>query len=229
LEEFAKKESKNYSRNIFVLKCDVKQFFYSIDQQLLWDLIKARIKDGQTLDLIKKIIRSFETSPGKGLPLGNVTSQLFANIYLNELDQFVKHVLQEKFYIRYCDDFIFLHEDKKYLEKLKNIICQFVENKLHLTIHPDKIFLQKFRQGLDFLGYVLLPHYRVLRTKTKQRMFKKIKKKVEEFNDNLITDFDLNQSVQSYLGMLTHCQGYNLETKLKNRCGLGVVAEEKIC
>ena len=86
----------------------------------------------------------------------------------------------------------------------KNIICQFVEEKLLLTIHPNKIFLQKFSQGLDFLGYVLLPYHRILRTKTKKRMFKK----VNEVN------------VQSYLGLLKHCRGYGLETKLRNEVWL---------
>jgi len=102
------------------------------------------------------------------------------------------------------------------LLKLKNTLLYFVENKLHLTIHPNKITLQKFSQGIDFLGYVLLPRYRVLRTKTKRRMFNKISKKVGEYNQGLIMNFDLNQAVQSYLGLLEHCRGYNLETKLEN-------------
>ena len=102
------------------------------------------------------------------------------------------------------------------MEKLKDVICQFVTDKLKLTVHPNKIFLQKFNQGLDFLGYVLLPHHQILRTKTKQRMFKKTKEKVEEFNDGLISDFELGQTVQSYLGVLAHCDGYEVRVNLRN-------------
>lgn len=220
LEKFVKKASQNYRRPIFILKCDVKQFFYSIDHKLLLDLIKARITDKNTLDLIQKIIYSFQTSPGKGLPLGNVTSQLFANVFLNELDQFVKHILQEKYYIRYCDDFVIVSRDVLHLKNLAPKLGEFLQNRLQLILHPRKVQIRKLKQGVDFLGYVTLPHFRVLRTKTKQRMFRKIKKKVEEFNESLFTDFELNQSVQSYLGMLKHCQGHNLETKLKNEIWL---------
>lgn len=217
LKKFVGKSSQNYSRNIFVLKCDVKQFFYSINHQILLDLIKIQIKDKNTLDLIKKIVNSFHTNLGKGLPLGNVTSQLFANIYLNELDQFVKHSLKEKYYIRYCDDFVIVSRDLVHLENLISKLDEFLQNRLQLILHPGKIEIRKLKQGVDFLGYITLPHHRVLRTKTKQRMFKKMKNKVEKFNVDMIGEFDLNQSAQSYLGMLTHCQGHNLETKLKNK------------
>lgn len=210
--------TKNYTQNIWYLKLDIKKFFASIDHEVLLKQLKNLVYDPDVVWLLEEIVYSYSTpdQPGKGVPIGNLTSQIFANIYLNELDYFAKLNLREKYYFRYADDFIFLHHDKDCLEKLQNIICQFVAEKLKLTVHPNKIFLQKFSQGIDFLGYVLLPRYRVLRTKTKQRMFKKVKKKVEEFNEGLISDFELGQTVQSYLGMLKHRKGYNLETKLKN-------------
>lgn len=108
LEQFVRRASANYSRPVFALKCDVQKFFYSIDHDILFDLLRRKVGDPNTLWLIDKIIDSFEIEPGKGLPLGNVTSQLFANIYLNELDQWVKHVLRRKYYLRYCDDFVIL-------------------------------------------------------------------------------------------------------------------------
>lgn len=122
LEIFLGKASKNSRKNIYALKCDVGKFFDSTDQEILLDLVKRKIDDVDTIWLISKIIKSFEKEIGKGLPLGNVTSQLFANIYLNELDQFVKNGLKIKYYLRYCDDFIVLNEDKEFLRKvvLKN-------------------------------------------------------------------------------------------------------------
>jgi len=122
------------------------------------------------------------------LPLGNVTSQLFANIYLNELDQFVKHKLKVRYYLRYCDDFIILGTKKNYLEKLTCQIGSFLSARLKLSLHPDKAILRKYHQGIDFLGYVILPYCRVLRAKTKRRMFRKVSGK----------------NLQSYLGILKH-------------------------
>lgn len=176
LEGFCGQASQNNTRNAFVLKCDIKKFFDSVDQEILLGLINRKIKDERTISLIKIIIESFATLSGKGLPLGNVTSQLFANIYLNELDQFIKHKLGIKFYLRYCDDFIVLNENKEYLETLVVLIDKFLYDNLKLNLHPDKIEIRKYYQGIDFLGYVILPYCRVLRTKTKRRMIKKIRK-----------------------------------------------------
>lgn len=141
-------------------------------------------------------------------------SQLFANIYLNELDQFIKHKLKIKYYIRYCDDFVILREDKIYLAKLIPLIDNFLKEKLKLNLHSGKIIIRKYHQGIDFLGYVVLPHYRVLRTKTKKRIFRKIKKRYQDLQDNLISEKSFNQTIQSYLGVLKHCQGYKIKKQI---------------
>ena len=213
-----RKISQNYTQYIWYLKLDIKKFFASVDHEVLLRQLKNWVCDPDIIWLLEKIIDSYSTPNqlSKGVPIGNLTSQIFANIYMNELDYFAKFNLREKYYFRYADDFIFLNNDREYLENLLNVVSKFVEEKLCLTIHPDKIFLKKFSQGVDFLGYVLLPHHRVLRTKTKQRMFKKTKEKVEEFNNGLITDSELGQTVQSYFGMLMHCEGYELKMRLKN-------------
>ena len=212
LEKFSRKLKQNNNRNIFALKCDIKKFFDSIDQEILLEIIQRKIQDAGAMWLIEKIIRSFPA----GLPLGNVTSQIFANIYLNELDQFVKHTLKEKYYLRYCDDFIILGENKNHLENLIPQISQFLENKLQLALHPNKINIRKFRQGIDFLGYVVLPHYRVLRTKTKKRILKKIQKKRESLESKIISEESFNQGVQSYLGVLKHCKGWKIKQNLNS-------------
>ncbi len=121
-----------------------------------------------------------------------MTSQLFANIYLNEFDQFVKHKLRCRHYLRYCDDFVILGNRVEDLQTLIEPINNFLTERLKLSLHPSKVEIRKLSQGIDFLGYVALPHYRVLRTKTKRRMFKKLKNNLSE------------QSLQSYLGMLKH-------------------------
>lgn len=214
LETFCRKLSGNNHRNIFVLKCDVRRFFDSVDHRILLEIIAKKIKDKDTLWLIKRIIESFEKGDGKGLPLGNVTSQLFANIYLNELDQFMKHTLKVKYYLRYCDDFVILGESEVRLSSMISAIDDFLKNQLKLALHPDKILLRKYHQGIDFLGYVVLPSYRVLRTKTKRRMLAKVHRKQEDWKRGLISELSFHQSAQSYLGILIHCKGYRIRKKV---------------
>lgn len=189
MEKFLRKASKNHRHSAFALKCDVSKFFDSVDHQILLELIKKHIKDDNCLWLIEKIIKSFEGELGKGLPLGNVTSQLFANIYLNELDQFVKRILRIKYYIRYCDDFLFVLESGHLANDIVYRINEFLRNHLNLRLHPKKILIRKYPHGIDFLGYVIRPYCRTLRTKTKRRLFVRINER--------------NQ--QSYLGLLKHC------------------------
>lgn len=164
--------------------------------------------------MIGEVINSFHSEPGerKGIPLGNLTSQVFANVYMNELDQFMKHILKVKYYLRYADDFLLLSTNKKKLESLILPISEFLQRELKLELHPNKIILRKLGWGIDFLGYVVLPHYRLPRTKTKRRMFMKLKEKVG------LVNFD--QSLQSYLGYLSHANSYKLTQKLKNQIWL---------
>jgi retron-type reverse transcriptase len=219
LQKFCRKLSRNNRRNIFALKCNIRKFFDSIDQDILLNLIQKKIQDKNALWLIEKIIKSFPV----GLPLGNVTSQIFANIYLNELDQFVKHNLREKYYLRYCDDFIILSEDENYLRKLILEINNFLRTKLKINLHLNKIIIRKYRQGIDFLGYIILPHHVVLRTKTKRRMIKKLHKKHSYSQKEIISKDSFNQSLQSYLGMLKHCEGYKIEKFLRKLYGFKVL------
>ncbi|MBU2539692.1 reverse transcriptase/maturase family protein [Patescibacteria group bacterium] len=213
LQKFAGKVGKNSTKTCFVLKCDIKKFFDSINQDVLTNLIKKKIKDENAFWLIEKIIRSFN----RGLPLGNITSQLFANIYLNKLDQFIKQKLRIKYYVRYCDDFIILSVDKKYLKELILEINAFLKNNLKLSLHPAKISIRKYYKGADFLGYVSFPCHRVLRTKTKRRMFKKINNKLLGLEQNKITKYSFGQTIQSYFGVLKHCNSYKLKNEISKQ------------
>jgi hypothetical protein len=179
------------------------------------NIIQRNILDGEALWLLKIIINSFDKNSDKGLPLGNVTSQLFANIYLNELDQFVKHKLKIKDYIRYTDDFLIISNDKGYLLERLNEIENFLREKLKLELHPNKIIIKKYNSGVDFLGYILFPHYRILRPKTGKRIIKKLEKRRLEYNRGAIKEDSFNQSFQSSAGILSHCHGHKIKEKLE--------------
>lgn len=200
----ARKVGKNHSKACWVLKCDIRKFFASVDHFALFELLERRITDVRLLRLLSEIIGSFSTKPGKGIPLGNLTSQLFSNIYMNVFDQHVKQKLHFKHYIRYADDFAFLSSNRTELEYLLEESRTFFSERLALDLHPDKIFLKTIASGMDFLGWVHFPHHRVLRTKTKERMTKRI------------TQNPTDATLQSYLGMLEHGDAYQLRAYLKN-------------
>ncbi len=158
------------------------------------------------LGLLEQIIGSFHSgTSGVGLPLGNLSSQLLVNIYMNEFDQFVKHTLRFKHYVRYADDFVFVHENSTHLAELIPILTDFLETRLKLTLHPDKLFLKTIDSGVDFLGWVNFPKHRVLRTTTKRRMHLRLKQ-------------NLAATTQaSYLGMLSHGNTYELAQKIRGK------------
>ena len=214
--------SSNNFKPCFALKCDIKKFFETVDHSILLSIIRKRIKDADAMWLLEEIIESFISQHStlferKGLPIGNLTSQLFANIYLNEFDQFVKHKLKVKYYIRYTDDFVIVAGNKRHLENLIVPVRSFLSDNLALELHPKKITIRKFHQGIDFLGYIVLPCCRLLRTKTRQRIFKKLKKRIDEYKNGVVSKQTLEQSLQSYLGVLSHADTYKLGQELKNQ------------
>lgn len=196
LEWFTWQVRRNSTQQCWALKCDVRKFFDSVDHAELLKLLFWHVPDDRTRWLLREIVGSYTVTQRelKGIPIGNLTSQLFANVYLNELDQFIKHQLRVRYYLRYTDDFVLLHEDPAQLQSLIPWIEQFLAGHLKLSLHPKKVILRKLSRGIDFLGYVVLPHHRVLRTRTKRRML------------NRITP----ENLTSYLGMLKHCNGFRL-------------------
>ena len=206
-KEFALIASKNNTKTLWILKCDIRKFFASVDQKILGEILKKYITDPDVIDLIKLVTDSFSsTSVGKGLPLGNLTSQLLVNVYMNEFDQLVKNELKAKYYIRYADDFVIMSQDKKWLEEALIKVGNILNKKLALQLHPNKICIQTFASGVDFLGWVHFPDHCVLRTVTKKRMFKKL--------DNKSCKPEV---AESYLGLLK----YGNAQKLRKRIGPG--------
>jgi len=199
---FAYKVSRNNTKTAWVLKCDIKKFFASIDQAVLIEIINEYIPDQNIRWLIHQIISSFHsTEEGRGLPLGNLTSQLFVNLYLNKFDQFVKHRLKVRFYIRYADDFVIMSDERSWLESLTPLIKDYLAVRLRLALHPQKLFLKTLASGVDFLGWVHFPDHRVLRTSTKRRMMAKIK------------DHSTQETLQSYYGQLSHGNAFRFRQK----------------
>lgn len=164
---------------LFALKCDIKQYFASIDHAIIFKLISKIIVCPKTLWLLKLIIDSYEDSPGKGIPIGNLTSQLFANVYLHELDLYVTRDLKVKYYFRYMDDFLILCHDIFRLKMLRAKMTIFLENKLLLLLHPKKVNLFRADRGLDFIGYCIKPEGISMRKKTLRRYKKRHKKRIK--------------------------------------------------
>lgn len=209
LERMLVQVSWNNTRNCFALKCDIKRFFDSINHKVLLAILNRRIKDRLALNLLGQIVESYSSEnfhthrESKGFPIGNLTSQLFANIYMNKFDYFIKHKLKVKNYLRYTDDFVFVGENKDCLERLIEPINKFLKEELKLSLHPHKVSIRKYKQGIDFLGYVILPHHIVVRTKTKRRILRKLNK----------------GNLTSYLGVLYHSNSYELAKELRELWG----------
>lgn len=212
---FVGKVSLNHRRTCWILKCDIRKFFVSVDQQILIELLGQYIPDTRVLGLVSEVVHSFPSHIAlayavaqardicKGLPLGNLTSQLLVNVYMNELDQFVKHSLKVKYYIRYADDFVIFSHDRNRLIQICRYIGIFLHEKLELELHPDKVSIGAIASGVDFLGWVHFPDHRVLRSSTKQRALHACKGK--EIDDSV---------TQSYLGLLSHGNAHNLSKML---------------
>ncbi len=171
---------------IFCLKCDIKKYFDSVDHTILLSLLSKQINNIRVMKVCEIIIRSVPF----GIPIGNLTSQLFANIYLNELDQYIKRVLREKYYIRYMDDFIILGTDRKKLEHIKERIRSFLYTTLKLILHPNKsTVFSLMPNGIDFLGYRVFTHHIELRRSTVRRWKKKFKKLPPESQQEAIRNW----------------------------------------
>jgi len=152
---------------------------YSPDKNIVW--------------LISKVVSSFHsTKQGTGLPLGNLTSQLLVNIYMNKFDHWMKHRMKTKFYIRYADDFVIFSKDKDWLLELTPKIGYFLEDNLKLSLHPNKVYIKTLASGVDFLGWVHFSDHRVMRTVTKRRMLRRLASSPKE------------EVKTSYLGLLSH-------------------------
>jgi retron-type reverse transcriptase len=190
-EYFQRKVTANNTREAYVLKADIKKYFENVDNNILLSILKLKILDEKLIRLIELILKNHKTlHEGRGMPLGNLTSQFFANVYLNELDQYIKHELQIKYYIRYVDDFIIMVDDKKLLETYKDKINLFLQERLSIGLHPEKTKIYSMIEGVQFLGLRIFPNHKLLA----KRNIRKCKNKILELGnqyDNKEIEYDI--------------------------------------
>jgi len=202
--QYARTVSRNHTRTAWILKCDIRKFFANIDHEVLKNILRRHIKDADIVWLLVEVIDSFHTKdkPSIGLPLGNLTSQLLVNIYMNELDQFLKRKLKIKQYIRFADDFVIFSANRQWLEIMLPEVRNFLWHRLRLSFHPDKVSIKTFASGVDFLGWVHFPRHRTLRAATRRRVSSRLGGNPPD------------ETTASYLGLLGHGNAYKLKKKL---------------
>lgn len=217
VEKMVRRVSKNYRKRCFYLKADISKFYDSVDHRILMTELSRYVPDVRMQALLEEVVTSFSIpeKTGTGLPIGNVTSQLFTNVYLNRFDHWIKGNLRVKHYARYCDDFVVVADSQRYLEDIRERIKEFLFT-IKLSLHPHKVAISSLHHGLDFLGYVLLPHHRKVRSKTVGRMFRVLDKRAGTAGDDAKAVKVFVSSLQSYLGHISHANSHKLSILLKN-------------
>lgn len=207
-----------YGADGYFLKCDIHKFFDSIDHEILKRKLARAFTDTDVLDLLYQIIDSFEVMPGKGLPMGNQTSQWFAIYYLDGLDRLIKEKLQIRYYSRYMDDCVLIHENKDYLKHCLNVMCDYAETELNLSFN-EKTKIFPIKNGVDYLGwhFYMTDTGKVIR-KVKQSTKVKYKRKLRYFQKAYAegrTDLDdIKQVLSSYRSHLSFGHTYKLQKKV---------------
>ncbi len=202
------------NKNLYALKSDIKKYFSSINHEILKKIIRKKINDKKLLNLIDKIIDSKNSE--EGIPIGNLTSQLFANIFLNELDKFVKHGLRIKYYIRYMDDFVILDDEKEKLNEYRIKISEFLQS-LDLKMHEKKCIIFPCKNGVDFLGYVVFKNYKRARKSTVKRGLKNIREKIRKYEKRIIDFEKLIESINSWEAYMNHGNTHLLKKSLNEK------------
>ena len=240
----ARSITQSWSKPAYFLRADVANFFNSIDKEILIKLADRHVHEEWLRKLIRQTalhdprtnfsMRSpqymFDRVPrhksllraqnGKGLPIGNLTSQFFANLYMNELDQFVKHSLKAKYYGRYVDDVVLFHEDPDVLNDWYERMDTFLKEKLALRFHPKKKHINLADKGIDFIGFIIKPGRTYLRRTSLNKCHQKIRaweRKGSPIDHESLQN--ISESLNSYLGMLRQVNGYNARKAICDRVG----------
>lgn len=208
--QYIRKESENFNREVYVFHGDVDSFFSSVDHNILFRFLTRKIRDWKYLCLCKRIIISYNPEKVKGIPLGNLTSQIFANIYMHELDYFVKQKLGVHSYVRYNDDFFVVSTDKNFLTKLSLEIREFLMSKLKLSLPENKIIIRSLSQGIDILGAVAFPYGLVPRKRLRIAALKVAHNAKKKGYNSYIA-----KQLSSYIGLLSQTKSFMLKEKLR--------------
>jgi len=200
----------------FCLKADIKHYFQEVNHEILIEIIRKKVKDEKVIWLIKQILGNILIGDeklekeNKGMPLGNLTSQFFANVYLNELDYFVKHKLKSKYYIRYVDDFVILHSSKSQLKIWKQKIKEFLIKELKIELHPDKSRIISLSKGIDFVGFRNFYYFKLLR----KRNIDNMQVKIEKYRKGRISKEKLLESFQGWQAYARWANSFKLRKQI---------------
>ena len=229
LQYFTRSITQNNSKKAYFLQLDIRSYFVRLNKDILMSLIRKRIQDKEMLWLANTIIYNdctnnclitrgknlfqylpkhktlFKQSKNRGIPVGNLSSQFFANLYLNELDQFIKHILKCKYYLRYTDDLVMLSRDKNQLRNWIDRIQTFLEKHLDLTLNTKKTIILSISNGINYLGYIVRPFYILVR----KRVVNNLKNKL--YNGKLN-----RASYMSYMGHFKHANSFKLQKHINN-------------
>lgn len=202
--------------NGYYLKCDIDKYFDNIDHEVLLTLLSKIFKDKKLLNLMEVIIRKdfIHLDKNKGLPIGNLTSQHFANLYLGELDLFIKHELKCKAYVRYMDDFLLFSDNKQELKKFHDRINHFVEEKLKIKLKHRVTRIAPISEGVPFLGFRIFESLVRLKRENLVRLRKKVRVKQKLYEEGKITEQELDASVRSMISFVSHGNTLNLRRSI---------------
>jgi len=216
-EEFKYRLLSCYNENeIYIFKADIQKYFENIDHRVLLGLINERIKDEGVIWLIKRILasESLFSQQTKGIPIGNLTSQVFANLYLSPLDQFIKHSLGFKYYIRYMDDFVLMDVSRNRLQQAKLKIATFLKENLELILHPKKQTISPLKCGVDFLGFKIFSTHRLLRKENVKRFCGRLKRMRKQLERKQIPIGKIGLSIRGWIAHAKCGNTYNLRKKI---------------
>jgi RNA-directed DNA polymerase len=206
LSQFIKEKYQQADKDLIIILC--RQIIFNVPTKNC--IIKGNKNDWDDLPETKSL---FHSKPTCGLPIGNLTSQVFANFYMDSFDHFVKHDLKIRYYGRYVDDFVIVHENKEYLKSLIQKFSEFLKSELQVTIHPNKIYLQHFTKGVKFLGVIIKPHRIYIANRTKGNFYLAIQQQnkiARHHKPNNDEQAAFLSSMNSYLGILKHYKTYKL-------------------
>ncbi len=214
-DKFKRKVSKNNTLKCYILKSDIYHYFENVHHTILLKLLEKQVKDKEFINLIKIILENFSSE--KSMPLGNLTSQFFANVYLNELDQFVKYKLKVKYYIRYVDDFVIFDTSKNKLNSYKLKIEEFIQDSLNLKLHPNKTSIILMNQGVDFLGVRIFYNHKLLRKKNLRKFKRNYENYKTEFNSNNLEFDNINEFLEGWSAYAKNTSSYNLRKRINTK------------
>lgn len=217
LSYFMRKAYWEYGDDAYIVKIDIKKFFYTIDRDILKKLYAKKIICKDTLDLLYKIIDSAKIIDELGLPLGNTLSQISANVDLNETDQFAKRHLRLKYYVRYADDIVVIVKNKELAIEVLSQIKEYTEGKLNLKLNMNKSKIFPINQGVNAIGFKIYPTHMLLRNDSKKRIKQKLRKFKELLIDEKITIEKVEQILNSWLGHAEQADSYRFIQSLLER------------